>query len=477
MAEAFNNNTAIEQFKTVVLSRQTISRRIARLNNFLETELRILIQNSVHFSLCLDESTDVSDISQLIIFIRTVGNDFTAHEKLLELHSLHGTTEGKDIFSAVKKAVEKYTTFEKCSCIVTDGAPAMVSVENGFVGILRKNSINCLTLHCIIHQEALCTKSLKLTSAMNVVVKVTNLIRGGNRALSHRKFKMFLNDVNAAYGDLKLHSEVHWLSAGKCLQRFFAIRKEIPEFLKTEVTRDTTEIEEKFQSYEFLSELAFLTDITFHLNELNLNLQGKNQNITDLFGNLTEFCSKLELLKEQKEKNQLIHFPCCLEIQTEYPTENFSHFHKNLLVLLHEFNIRFADFRLLKTDIDLFLSPLTATVNEQKPELQPELRDLQNDIHFTSIKETGEHFFKLLPINRFPKLRDFGLKMYSMFGSTYICESTFSSMKQIKSTSRALLSDTNLFLLKLAQLRIATTNIQIEISKIVTQHTNINASH
>lgn len=134
---------------------------------------------------------------------------------------------------------------------------------------------------------------------MNVVVKVTNLIRGGNRALSHRKFKMFLNDINAAYGDLKLHSEERWLSAGKCLQRFFAIRKEIPEFLKTEVTRDTTEIEEKFQSYEFLSELAPLTDITFHLNELNLNLQGKNQNITDLFGNLTEFCSKLELLKEK----------------------------------------------------------------------------------------------------------------------------------------------------------------------------------
>lgn len=66
----------------------------------------------------------------------------------------------------------------------------------------------------------------------------------------------------------------------------------------------------------------------------------------------------------------------------------------------------------MKTDIDLFLSPLTATVNEQKPELQPELHDLQNDIHFTSIKETGEHFFKLLPINRFPKLRDFGFHVW-----------------------------------------------------------------
>lgn len=472
MAEAFGNNVAMEQFKTVALSRQTIFRRITSLNNFLETELRIIIQNSVYFSLCLDENTDISDISQLLIFIRTVGNDFIANEELLELHSLYETTKGTDIYSGVKKAVEKYTTFDKCSCIVTDGTPAMVGIENGFVGILRKNNIKCVTLHCIVHQEALYTKSLKLTCAMDLVVKVTNLIRGGNKALSHRKFKMFLNDVDAAYGDLSLHSEVRWLSARICLKRFFALRKEISEFLKTQVTRDTNEIQEKIQSYEFLSELAFLTDITSYLNELNLNLQGKNQNICDLFGHVVEFRKKLELLKENMKKNQLINFPCA-EIQTEYTNVNFSHFHNNLSTLLYDFNTRFADFELMKHDIDLFFSPLTAKISDQKSELQLELHDLQNDTYFASIKETDEHFFKLLPMNRFPKLRDFGLKMYSMFGTTCICESTFSSMKHIKSTSRSVLLDNSL----LAQLRIATTKIPINISKIISQQTNINTSH
>jgi len=63
--------------------------------------------------------------------------------------------------------------------------------------------------------------------------------------------------------------------------------------------------------------------------------------------------------------------------------------------------------------------------------------------------------------------------MFSMFGSTYICKSTFFTMKQIKGTSRASLLDAYLP----AQLCIATTNIQIDISKIVSQQTNINTSH
>lgn len=36
----------------------------------------------------LERSTDVFDINQLIIFIRTVGNDFVTNEEMLELHSL-----------------------------------------------------------------------------------------------------------------------------------------------------------------------------------------------------------------------------------------------------------------------------------------------------------------------------------------------------------------------------------------------------
>ncbi|CAH1998493.1 unnamed protein product [Acanthoscelides obtectus] len=78
-----------------------------------------------HCVTCLDERTDLSDISQLVIFIRTIQYDFSVAEEMLDLIPLHGTTEGTDIFEAVNKLVSVYGGFDKCSCIVTDGTRAM----------------------------------------------------------------------------------------------------------------------------------------------------------------------------------------------------------------------------------------------------------------------------------------------------------------------------------------------------------------
>jgi len=52
------------------------------------------------------------------------------------------------------------------------------------------------------------------------------------------------------------------------------------------------------------------------------------------------------------------------------------------------------------------------------------------------VLETAESFWKLVSKVEFPKLKDFALKMYSMFGNIYVCESTFSTMKQVKSKNR-----------------------------------------
>lgn len=67
---------------------------------------------------------------------------------------------------------------------------------------------------------------------MRTVTQIINLIKGGHKFLSHRKFQHFLEEHNAAYTDVPLHCEVRWLSAGKCLEKFFAIRKEIFLFLQ-----------------------------------------------------------------------------------------------------------------------------------------------------------------------------------------------------------------------------------------------------
>jgi len=57
------------------------------------------------------------------------------------------------------------------------------------------------------------------------------------------------------------------------------------------------------------------------------------------------------------------------------------------------------------------------------------------------VLETAESFSKLISKDRFPKLKDFALKMHSMFGNRQVCESKFSAMKQVKSKNRNRMAD------------------------------------
>lgn len=115
---------------------------------------------------------------------------------------------------------------------MTDSAKVMVVKNIGFVGLLRKSNVHVPAIHCIIHLEvSLCGKIMKLDELMSVVFKITNLIRGGNRTVSHRNFITYLEELDCEYDDLLKHTDVRWLSCGKCLNRFFFVLK-ILQFLK-----------------------------------------------------------------------------------------------------------------------------------------------------------------------------------------------------------------------------------------------------
>ena len=170
MAQVFGEEKVAKKFESVSLSHQTVARRVTELNQHVSMKLKNIMKHCKYFSLALDESTDVSDISQLLIFARTIDEDFVVHEELVKMQSLNNGTRGSDIYASLESVVNEYGGFEKCSCIVTDGAKAMVGNKVGLVGLLKKNGVHCITLHCIIHQEALCGKILQMSDVMKIVV-------------------------------------------------------------------------------------------------------------------------------------------------------------------------------------------------------------------------------------------------------------------------------------------------------------------
>jgi hypothetical protein len=221
---------------------------------------------------------------------------------------------------------------------------------------------------------------------------------------SYRKFRSFLEEIDASYGDLLLHSQILWLSSWKCLERFFALRREIPFFLKDEISSDTTDLEQEMLNPTFLYELAFLTDITKHMNDLNMKLQGMLQNVSNLFGHVNKFHNILKLFKTAIERNDLTHFLFCKgppEDLSNYEGSDFCAFVLNIEGMMEEFQTRFTDLEIMKDDIALFYNTLIVLNEEQPAELQLELCDLQADPILSTMKEREWICLKSFLINLF----------------------------------------------------------------------------
>ncbi|KAL3879998.1 hypothetical protein ACJMK2_032270 [Sinanodonta woodiana] len=81
-----------EQFGTICLSKQTVTRRVEDIASNLHQQLERASETFIWYSVALDESTDVSDTAQLLIFIRSVDENFKITEDIAGLYSMHACT-------------------------------------------------------------------------------------------------------------------------------------------------------------------------------------------------------------------------------------------------------------------------------------------------------------------------------------------------------------------------------------------------
>ncbi len=337
----------------------------------------------------------------------------------------------------------------------TDGAPSMRGKEKGLVGLMKKREEipNFISFHCIIHQESLVSKLRNKTfqNVMQTVVCVVNFII--SRALNHRQFRQLIEDYNTEYSDLLMHSEVRWLSRGKVLERFLSLLPEICTFLDSKGKREP-ELEDPC----WITQLAFLTDITCHLNTLNLKLQGRDKLPNNMLNAIRAFQNKITAL--YIPDREFIHFPKLRAVTTNDPSllEHFSHreFVNVLEELRGEFESRFKDvnehkeiFNFIENPFHIDMSSLTPTITllcpTQRAAVESEMVELQTkDILKVELRAGVGHFWSLVSEEDFPTLKPLVQKVMSFFVSTYTCESTFSTMNTIKRKQRNRLTNEHL---------------------------------
>lgn len=440
------------------VSRHTIERRISVISADVVNNLQKDLINCSALSLALDESTDVQDKPQLAIIVRYVLSDLEVKEELLDLVALKDSTRGCDIKEALDVVLDKASVpVGKIVSIATDGAPAMRGNKQGLLGLLHTDTSypDFLSVHCIIHREHLVAKYFKYEHVMEVVLKIVNYIRSS--AKTHRQFKAFIEEMsNDEFpDDVSWYCLVRWLSVSNVLDKFFRLFEPIKQFLR-EKGKSFPQLDDP----QWLLDMAFFTDVVQHLQSLNISLQGHGKLISDLGQTVFSFHNKVRFFQRDLQSKTFAHFPSLKKIwenlpEVELETEDYV---CKLTGLAGEINDRFSDLRALKPSFAFLDNPFLADVMDNgcpvshpiavdSAAVELELLEMQEDEGLKQVKKNScstIEFWKQVPEQKYPKTKECAKRLISIFGTTYSCESLYSTLKFIKSKYRAVLTDEHL---------------------------------
>ncbi|CAK6438343.1 unnamed protein product [Pipistrellus nathusii] len=494
-----NKADILRKIKELPLSAKTVKDRTVKMSSNITDQQVEDLKLASALSIAVDKSCHINDTAQVSLFVRFI-SPTGPKEELLGLLPLKGQTRGEDIANAVIECIEKHhIPIDKIVSVSTDGAESMTGVRNGFVAILKeKISHEILTYHCILHQEALCVQTFpeEICKVMELVINIIKSII--TKALHHRQFQEFLFEMESEYADLLLHNRVRWLSRGNVLKHFAFLLTEVKAFLLEKGVHYP-----ELSDDQWIQKFYFMVDVMSHLNQLNRNLQGKGNTIFSMLEEVISFENKLSLFAQDFERETLIHFPSLLKHRQESNSDiDICYFKTTLLNMREAFLHRFQEFRDSKATLAFVKKPLDASVTELNfspfnidiGDFEMQLLDLKNKELWSSkfvrlcadmeileknkCELSARHRWSALKDlekedmlifntwNSIPdsyhQLKKLAFAVLSLFGSTYLCEQSFSSMNLIKSRLRNRLIDENLE----SYLKLKTTTYKPDLPKL-----------
>ena len=102
---------AVSKLNSVSVSNNTIQQRITEMSTDIKDQVITEVRGSKYGSaIQLDESTDVSNCAQLLVYVRCAINDAIRSELLLIIE-MRTTTKGEDVFELVDNFFKKMVSF------------------------------------------------------------------------------------------------------------------------------------------------------------------------------------------------------------------------------------------------------------------------------------------------------------------------------------------------------------------------------
>ena len=257
------------------------------------------------FAFQLNETTDVANLSPLLVYIRYVANERINQEFLL-CKPLETTSKAAYVFQTLIDFFDKTKlSWSKLVAVCTDGAPAMIGANSGLVSSVKQKNPAIQGTHCMIHKAALVSKTIpkRLHEHLSVVIKVINYVKSS--ALNTQLFSKLCKDLDANHTALLYNTQICWLSKGNMLSRIFDPRKEVKLFL---VAKQKNDLLLAFGGDEYSTYLAYLADIFKTLNQLNKKLQGPGSNIIVHIDAINAFVAKLKLWSQRANNYNFAYF-------------------------------------------------------------------------------------------------------------------------------------------------------------------------
>ena len=215
----------------------------------------------------------------------------------------------------------------------------------------------------------------------------------------------------------------------------------------------------------WLGKLAYLADIFNLLNQLNLSLQGKNANILLSQNKITAFTKKLNLWKSRIDDNVVDMFPVLCDYIENKPLIRTDLIFSDIQQHLELLSDHFMKYFLKETfeNFDWILNPFLVGKTDLLGREEEELAELSSDrALMMSFNEKALASFWLSVADEYPLLFQKAIKMLLPFATTYLCETAFSVLTNMKTKYRSRLAVES-------DLRVCLTKIVPRIEKLCSE--------